>query len=206
MLLSLTAPPATGYNRLAGHRSSERDPRASPCRASQGRSAVLSLDSRLPALPHGYPLVAGLLVAPILAIAAWQFQVLQVRLDLLDRRVVQFRQAQDPAGRGWVHHALPHPHPARRASGQLRTARGPVQPGRRREGTARRRAGWAGSGEGGGGAGEVRSALAAARHSAKRPARGAGAGPSAFTSALAPPCRLRKRNSQVRNIFMGSPA
>ena len=80
MLLSLTAPPATGYDRLTGHRSSERDPRASACRASEARSAVLSLDSRPPALPHAYPLVAGLLVAPIPAIAAWQFQVFEVRL------------------------------------------------------------------------------------------------------------------------------
>lgn len=59
------------------------------------RGAHALLNGRLPALRPAYPLVAGLLTAPILAIAVWQFQIFQVRLDLLDRGVLQFRQAQD---------------------------------------------------------------------------------------------------------------
>ena len=59
------------------------------------RAVHALLKQRPPWLRPAYPLVAGLLLAPILAVAAWQFQVFHVRLDLLDRGVLEFRQAQD---------------------------------------------------------------------------------------------------------------
>lgn len=61
--------------------------------ALRGAKTLLSL--RSPRLRPAYPLLAALLLGPILAVGAWQFHVFHVRLDLLDRGVLHFRQAQD---------------------------------------------------------------------------------------------------------------